>query len=456
MKFDKATRPWQLPLVVALEQLRRGELTSVQWVRSCLKRIDELDGTVEAWAWLDAGRAQRHAAAADQRQHNGTALPLNGVPVGVKDIIRTREMPTEMGSPVFADHRPQHDAAIVDRMHAAGALMMGKTTTTEFAFMHASKTRNPWNTAHTPGGSSAGSAASVAAGFVPAAIGTQTNGSVIRPAAYCGIVGFKPSFDVLPFAGINVFSPTLDHVGVFARGVTDIALLAAPLANAGSGITAQVNPQRTPPSVAVLLEFPWVKPAGEQRTVLLECANVLRAAGAHVTEMAFPAEFAEARRVHRTIMLYEAVRELAELQDRERERFSAKLNAGLDEGRGISESDYLQAQESRRQMLAHLPAMFDGVDAVLSPPAPGGAPGGHGDTGDPSFCTFWTLMGAPAITLPAGWNRSGVPLGLQLTALPGRDAFLLDIAGWTERQVFTGYATGAQNRRAGRGGSQAS
>lgn len=452
MKINKAVRPWQLSLATALEQMRDGDLTSVQWVRSCLQRIDELDGAVEAWAWLDAGRALRAAAAADLRRRLGEtgALPLNGVPVGVKDIIFTRDLPTEMGSPIFAGHHPQRDAAVVDLLHAAGALVMGKTSTTEFAFMNASKTRNPWNPAHTPGGSSAGSAAAVAAGFVPAAIGTQTNGSVIRPAAFCGVVGFKPSMGALPFAGINLFSPTLDQLGIFARGVADAALLVAPFADPAYGIARQTAPRRTAPRLAMLMEYPWVKPSGEQKAMLTDCAAELRAAGASVTEIALPVEFAGAQRAHRTIMLFEAVSELGALQDRERERMSAKLNSGLDAGRSISDADYGRALESRREMIASLPAMFDGCDAVLSAPAPGGAPSGIGDTGDPSFCTFWSLMAAPAITLPVGWNRAGMPLGLQLTALPRADAALVEVAAWCERQLFPAYALGAQQRRAGR------
>jgi Asp-tRNA(Asn)/Glu-tRNA(Gln) amidotransferase A subunit family amidase len=454
IKINGVARPWQLSLATALEQLRQGELTSVQWVRACLQRIDELDGTVEAWAWLDAGRAQRGAAAADLRFRNGQTgmLPLNGVPIGVKDIIFTRELPTEMGSPIFAGHHPAEDAAVVQRLQAAGAVVMGKTSTTEFAFMHASKTRNPWNPAHTPGGSSAGSAAAVAAGFVPAAIGTQTNGSVIRPAAFCGVVGFKPTMGALPYSGISMFSPTLDQLGVFARGVADAALLAAPLADPAYGITAQTTPRRAAPHFAMLMEYPWVKPTGEQRAMLIACAGALRNAGAHVTDVVLPAEFADAQRVHRTIMLFEAVSELGALQDRERERMSAKLNAGMDAGRVIGEADYHRALELRDQMIARLPVLFEGCDALLSPPATGGAPNGISDTGDPSFCTFWSLMAAPAITLPVGWNRSGVPLGLQMTALPRGDAALLDIAAWSEQQLFPAYAAGAQNRRAaGRG-----
>lgn len=450
MKINKAVRPWQLSLATALEQMQRGELGSAQWVRSCLTRIDELDGTVEAWAWLDAGRAMRNAAAADMRHRLGEtgALPLNGVPIGVKDIIYTRDLPTEMGSPIFAGHHPERDAAVVDRLHATGALIMGKTSTTEFAFMHACKTRNPWNPGHTPGGSSAGSAAAVAAGFIPAAIGTQTNGSVIRPAAFCGVVGFKPTMGALPYDGISMFSPTLDQLGLFARGVADVTLLAAPLADPAYGITAPGAPRGTAPRLAMLMEYPWVKPGVEQRAMLLACAAELRAAGSSVDEITLPAEFSEAQRVHRTIMLFEAVSELGALQDRERERMSAKLNTGLDAGRSIGEADYRRALDARAQMIERLPAMFEGYDALLSSPATGGAPSGIGDTGDPSFCTFWSLMAAPAITMPVGWNRLGLPLGLQLTALPHADAALLEIAAWCEQQLFAAYAFGAQHRRA--------
>ena len=452
LQIDR-TRPWQLSLCTAIEQMRRGELTSVQWVRSCLKRIDELDGTIEAWAWLDAGRVQRGAAAADLRRKHGVAdgVPLNGVPVGVKDIVATRDLPTEMGSPIYAGNQPQDDAAIVERLYVAGALVMGKTATTEFAFMHAAKTRNPWNTTHTPGGSSSGSAAAVAAGFVPAAIGTQTNGSVIRPAAFCGVVGFKPTAGTLPFTGIHVFSETLDQLGVFARGVADAARLVSPLTDSGFRIAPLSErasfARRRAPNFALLLEYPWVKPAPDQKDMLLASAMLLRAAGAKVSEIALPQEFALAQRVHRTIMMYEAAQALDNLQRRERERMSAKLNAGLDAGRGIATADYQLALELRGKMIAQLPLLFGGCDAVLSAPAPGGAPGGLADTGDPSFCTFWSLTGAPAITLPVGWNRLGVPLGLQLAALPRRDNELLEVAAWSEEWLFPRYAAGPPPRR---------
>jgi Asp-tRNA(Asn)/Glu-tRNA(Gln) amidotransferase A subunit family amidase len=448
IKPDKAKRPWQLSLATALEQMRRGELTSRQWVRSCLTRIDDLDGTIEAWAWLDAGHALRGAAAADlRRAHSESgAGPLNGVPVGVKDIVATRELPTEMGSPIFAGHRPREDAAMVHRLHAAGALVMGKTATTEFAFMHASKTRNPWNPVHTPGGSSSGSAAAVASGFVPVAIGTQTNGSVVRPAAFCGVVGFKPTQGVLPYTGIYVFSRTLDQVGVFARGVADVSLFLAPLAEPQYHILPQAAPRHAPPRLALLMEYPWVKPSPEQRAMLLNCAATLRAAGAVVNEISLPAEFAEGQRVHRTIMLYEGVQALGDLQRREREKMSAKLNAGLDAGHSISETEYLLALDARAAMIARMPALFDSFDALVSPPAPGGAPGGISDTGDPSFCTFWSLMGAPTLNLPVGWNKFGVPLGMQLTAPLAKDAALLEIAAWCEDLLFAAYATGATAR----------
>jgi Asp-tRNA(Asn)/Glu-tRNA(Gln) amidotransferase A subunit family amidase len=450
MKPERHLKPWQLSLSSALEQMRRGELTSVQWVRSCLKRIDEIDGTLEAWAWLDAGRAQRSAAAADLRRQLGTAggMLLNGVPIGVKDIIATRDHPTEMGSPIYAGHRPPDDAAVVQRLHAAGAFVMGKTATTELAFMHAARTRNPWNPAHTPGGSSSGSAAAVAAGFLPGAIGTQTNGSVIRPAAFCGVVGFKPTGGAIPFAGTHQFSRTLDQLGVFARGVADVALLAAPLADPEYCIAGDLRISRTAPRFALLSEYPWSKPGADQRGMTSTCAAALRAAGAKVAEVTLPPEFAEAQRVLRTIMLFEAAQELGALQRRERERMSAKLNAALDVGRGIAGEDYREALEARLQMIERLPALFGGIEAVLSAPSPGGAPGGIADTGDPSFCTFWSLTGAPALTIPVGWNRLGVPLGLQLAALPRNDSSLLEVGAWCEERLFPAYALGAPGPRA--------
>ncbi|MEO8566548.1 MAG: amidase, partial [Betaproteobacteria bacterium] len=364
--------PHALTLAAAIDAVRSGELTGRTLTQSLLDRIDATDANVQAWAWLDRGRALAAAGALDARRASGGASMLEGVPIGVKDIVATAGMPTQMGSPIYTGSMPAHDAECIARLDRAGGMVLGKTVTTEFAFMQPGKTRNPWNAACTPGGSSSGSAAAVALGQVPAAIGTQTNGSVIRPAAYCGIVGFKPGKDVLPFAGVHRFSPTLDTLGVFARTVADCTLLAGALAGEVATALPDEAFEMTPaPALAWLPEFPWVAVSSEQREALDAVVAVLRNAGARVTTLALPVICRDAPTQLRRIMLHEAVRELGGLQDRERGRMSAKLNAALDEGRTIGDDAYADALARRTEIIAALTEWLDGFDAVLTPPAPG-------------------------------------------------------------------------------------
>jgi amidase len=311
-------------------------------------------------------------------------------------------------------------------------MVMGKTVTTEFAFMQPGKTRNPWNAACTPGGSSSGSAAAVALGQVPAAIGTQTNGSVIRPAAYCGVVGFKPGKDLLPFAGVHRFSPTLDTLGVFARTVADCALLARVLGGEGA-IAPGDDALQAPPALACLPEFSWVAISSEQRDALDTAAAVLRNAGARVTTLALPPTCSDAPTQLRRIMLHEAVRELGTSQDRERGKMSAKLNAALDEGRAIGESAYADAMARRDEIIAALTDWLAGFDAVLTPPAPGPAPQDLTQTGDAACCSLWSLAGFPALTLPIALAPNGLPLGIQLAAPALHDQRLVAVGKWCER-----------------------
>ncbi len=268
--------PYALTLAEAIDALSSGALSCTALTRSLLDRIDATDANVQAWAWLDREHALASAGAQDARRTSDGASMLAGVPIGVKDIVATAGMPTQMGSPIFAGAIPARDAECIVRLDRAGGMVLGKTVTTEFAFMQPGKTRNPWHAACTPGGSSSGSAAAVALGQVPAAIGTQTNGSVIRPAAYCGIVGFKPGRDVLPFAGVHRFSPTLDTLGVFARTVTDCALLARALAGE-SAIALPGVALGAAPALGWLPEFPWVATSSEQRDALDAAADALRA-----------------------------------------------------------------------------------------------------------------------------------------------------------------------------------
>lgn len=417
----------------AARRIREGSLTSETYTAALLERVAAADALVGAWAFLAPGLALERARAADRASREGKSLA--GIPVGVKDIIATSDMPTEMGSPAFAGNRPERNARVVERVEAAGAFALGKTVTAELAFMEPGKTRNPWNPAHTPGGSSMGSAAAVAAGFVPAALGTQTNGSVIRPAAFCGVVGYKPSRGLLSFDGVARFSPTLDQMGVFTRSAADAAWFASALSEQPGAIVAEPLPLARPPRLALLAELSWAHPDPEQAALLERCAEVFEREGSKVARFGLPDAFYKANRIHRTIMMREAARELGPLQDRGRERLSEVLNAALDEGRAIDEAAYRAALSERHLLMFRLASLIQEFDAVLTPPAPGAAPADLTRTGDPSFCTLWSLTGFPAVTLPAGLAKSGLPLGLQFAAPAGADSRLMASAIWCEGQL---------------------
>lgn len=428
-----------LRLAAAARATIAGTLSARSLAEANLARIATTDAAVEAWAYLDPvrvlARTERYDAVVAGRRG-----PLHGVGVGVKDIIDTTEMPTEMGSPIYAGHHPQFDAECVARLTHAGGYVFGKTVTTEFAYMHPGKTKNPWSPRHTPGGSSSGSAAAVAAGQVQGAIGTQTNGSVIRPAAYCGVVGFKPTKDAIPFAGINVFSATLDQLGTFARDVAGAALLASALADPGR-IDAEPRPPKRSPRLACLAGFPWTEVDREGSDALEAASTRLREKGAEIVALDFPAPWRDANRVHRTIMMHEGAAALGDLQRRERSRMSVELNAALDEGRAISRADYESALRRRDDAIAVFAQWLSGFDAVISPPATGAAPLGLQATGDAACCTLWSLVGYPAITIPVGRAASGLPLGMQIAAPAGADDALLGIAAWCEAQLpFAGLA----------------
>lgn len=415
-----------------LPELRTGILSARDYASALLERIDATDAAIEAWASIDRDHVRREADRLDGVAP-GARGPLHGVPVGLKDIIHTRALPTRMGSPAFADFPAPADAACVSRLHDAGAYAFGKTVTAELAAMHPGKTRNPWNAAHTPGGSSQGSAAAVAAGHVPAALGTQTNGSVIRPAAYCGVVGFKPTLGAIRFDGVGLFSGTLDTLGTFTRSVADAALVAGALAPGAVPCELEV-PERAP-RIAFLGGFPWVTVDAIVAGALDAAAARLRGAGAEVIPVALPDALCDAARVHRTIMLREGAANLGAVQGRARAQLSATLNAALDEGRGIDDGAYARALAGRRAMIAAATDWLSRYDALIVPSAPSGAPAGLGTTGDPSCCTLASLLGAPAITLPVALDPRGLPLGLQLVAPAGEDARLLAVASWCEARL---------------------
>ena len=417
-------RRYTLTLTEAAEALRERRMSSVELAEAQLARVRTTDAAVCAWEALDSDYVRREAARWDAGRTPG---PLGGIGIGVKDIIDTVDLPTTMGSPIFADHRPSSDATCIERIKAAGAFVFGKTVTTPFAFMDPGKTRNPWDPAHTPGGSSSGSAAAVAVGHVTAAIGTQTNGSVIRPAAYCGVIGFKPTLNAIPTQGAFRFSETFDTIGTFTRTVEDAARLASVLADPGR-IAGTLAPLVGTPRFAYLGDFPWIELDCDADDVIEAAVTQLRT-HAEVVPVDIPAAWHETKALQRTIMLFEAARNLGNLQTRERARMSPAVNAALDEGRTISATVYEAALAQRERAIAFFTQWLEGFDAILAPSAPGPAPRGLDTTGDPACCTLWSLLGFPAISLPAGFVER-MPIGLQLAAPQGRDDTLLAAAAW--------------------------
>jgi Asp-tRNA(Asn)/Glu-tRNA(Gln) amidotransferase A subunit family amidase len=425
----------RLSLAAAAEAIRAGELTSEIYTQALLERIAATERDVEAWAHLDPESALQAARACDAEARVG---PLAGIGIGVKDIVATRNYPTEFGSPIYLGANAPYDAECIMRLERAGGFVLGKTVTAEFSFLHPGKTKNPWRRSHTPGGSSSGSAAAVALGHVPAAIGEQTNGSIIRPAAFCGVVGFKPTRDAIPMDGVGAFSPTLDTLGVFARGVADCARLTACLADEGR-IASELSPVERP-HLAYLATFPWTTLDMEQQRAMEAAVAALEETGAVVTPVVVPADWREAHLTLRTIMLHEGAGELGELQSRERSRMSARLNAALDEGRAISEDTYGGALARREAMIAEATEWLAPFDAVLCAPARGIAPADLTQTGDPACCSLWSLLGFPALSVPIAL-AGGLPLGVQLASIAGGDDRLLAVAHWCEARLpFKGLA----------------
>jgi Asp-tRNA(Asn)/Glu-tRNA(Gln) amidotransferase A subunit family amidase len=423
-----------MPLTEAADAIGAGTLTAQALADAELARIAATDDVIEAWAHLDPSHVRAEALVCDARRGPRPG-PLHGIGIGVKDIIATADQPTQVGSPIYVGHRESRDAECVARLKRAGGFVFGKAVTTAFAFLDPAKTTNPWNPRHTPGGSSSGSAAAVAAGHVTGAIGTQTNGSVIRPAAYCGVVGFKPTKDAIPFDGVHLFSATLDQLGTFTRNVADAARLAGALADPGyvPGVPAKLAKA---PRLAYLDGFPWTKDVDCNADDTLDAAATrLRQHGAEIVAVALPAPWREAHLVHRTIMLREAAQHLGALQDHERARLSPLLNAALDEGRAIALADYKVAMVLRDAAIVALSHWLEGYDAIIAPPAPGPAPDGLDSTGDPSCCTLWSLTGFPAITLPIGLASNGLPLGLQLASPLRSDSALIAVAAWCEARL---------------------
>ena len=430
----------------AARLIRDGIISSEQLLEACLARIREIEGDVQAWAFLDPDHALAQARAADQLRLSGQPTgQLHGVPVGIKDIFDTADMPTENGSVLHAGRTPSRGATAVAMLRSAGAVIMGKTVTTEFAYFSPGKTRNPHNSEHTPGGSSSGSAAAVAAGMVPLALGSQTNGSTIRPAAYCGVIGFKPTHGLVSRHGVLTLSRTLDHVGLFARSIDDIALLAAQLVRYDEN-DPDTRPRARIPFVEVAAEEPPLPPMfAFVKTPYWERADedtkegfaeLIEQLGERVEEIEMLPSAIDAWELHRTIMEAEMAANLEREWDKGRDRLSEQLRSQIERGRNVRAIDYQRALSRIAPIHESFLELFEQrCDAILTPAATGAAPKGLSSTGDPVFCTLWTLCGMPAISLPLLQGANGLPLGVQLVGPRNGDARLLRTARWLAAQV---------------------
>jgi Asp-tRNA(Asn)/Glu-tRNA(Gln) amidotransferase A subunit family amidase len=433
----------------AARLIHGGAISSEELVEACLARIREVDTDVQAWAFLDPDYALVQARSADAKRLEGKPIgPLHGVPIGIKDIFDTADMPTENGSLLHAGRTPSRDAATVAMLRAAGAVIMGKTVTTEFAYFSPGKTRNPHNPEHTPGGSSSGSAAAVAAEMVPAALGSQTNGSTIRPAAYCGVIGFKPTHGLIPRHGILELSRTLDHVGLFARSIDDIALLAAQLVGYDER-DPDTRPRARIPFVEVAAEDPPLPPMfAFVRTPYWERVDedtkvgfgeLIAQLGKQIEEVELFPSATEAWEWHRTIMEAEMAANLEGEWKKGGDRLSETLRALLGRAQEVRAVDYQRALSRITPIHESFVELFEQrYDAILTPAATGAAPKGLASTGDPVFCTLWTLCGMPAISLPLLQSVDGMPLGVQLVGPRDGDARLLRTARWLAAQVAAG------------------
>jgi Asp-tRNA(Asn)/Glu-tRNA(Gln) amidotransferase A subunit family amidase len=414
-------------MLSALDLARRveaGELTPARVLELCAEAIAKREAEVGAFVTLDLDGARKAAQAEGLKDK-----PLRGLPVGLKDIFDTADMPTEYGSPIYAGYRPKADASLVALIRRAGGTLLGKTVTTEFAHVDPGKTRNPHKLTHTPGGSSSGSAAAVAAGFVPVATGSQTGGSVIRPAAFCGVAGFKPSYRLLPTVGMKCVSWHLDTAGLFAATVSDVAFAAAIIGDRDLRVDL-----RTPvsPRIGVLRQHPWPAASSDMTAALDTAARAASGAMARVKDVQLPPVLAAAFRAHSIIHGYEAARSLASEYDRSKEQLGKGLRALIEGSASITADAYDDARRTTSQARRALGEMMSDFDVILSPSAPGAAPKGLASTGTSTFNRLWTLMGTPCVNVPGLADPSGLPLGIQVIGRFGADRATLEAALFVE------------------------
>jgi Asp-tRNA(Asn)/Glu-tRNA(Gln) amidotransferase A subunit family amidase len=437
--------PHELGAAEAARAIRRGALSPLDLVTDLLKRIDAVEPIVRAWVHVDREAATRVARQRDAESGQQRFLgPLHGVPFALKDIFDAAGLPTTAGAASFAHRTPSEDASAVARLRAAGGVVLGKVTTTAFAFLDPSPTRNPWNPEHTPGGSSSGPAAAVAARMVPLALGSQTVGSVLRPAAYCGVVGFKPSHGRISVAGVVPLAWSFDHVGIFARNVEDCAIALGLMSGAdhndppssGSGIDEYAAAIAHPvaPRLGVLGTL-IERSTPEMARHLREIASAFRSSGALVTDVELPGSYTGLHEAGNLIVRAEASAYHAPMFERHAAEYPPKIREAIEAGRSVRAVDYLAAQSRRRAFRDDMSAVAARYDALLLPVAADSAPRGLASTGDPYFCAPWSFAGMPTIALPSGLDSAGLPRSVQLVGACLAEARLLNAAAWCERVI---------------------
>ena len=426
----------RLPSIVeAAEGLRNGRVGPVDLVDACLAQIERREPEVHAWVRVEGDAARRHAADQQDRLAAGTELgPLQGIPVGIKDIIDVAGWPTEAGSPLLAGNAADEDAPVVARLRRAGAILLGKTATTEFAYLDPAATRNPWNPLHTPGGSSSGSAAAVAAGMCAAALGSQTGGSIIRPASYCGIAGLKPSQGLVDLRGVVPLSRHLDHAGPLARRVADLRILLQAMA----GIELPAAPLAKPPTLYVIRDFFFEHADNAVRGLTMAALTRLQQAGAELKPLALPPSFRNLHAMHRTIMAVEAAENHFASFAQQPDAYRPHITALIEEGLSTLAIDYSLALRHQELFRDEIQQTL-GETIAVTPSTVTPAPVGLESTGDPAFNSPWTYAGVPAVTIPCGLAPGRLPCGLQLVAARGQDAMVLDAAQWCERLLSAAF-----------------
>ena len=433
-------KPCDLAIKEAASAIAAGKLTVLKLVESCLERIHDVEEKIQAWALVDREGALEVAQQLDQELERGKRRgSLHGIPFGIKDVFYTAGLRTEAGSRSWSGFIPSYDATSVARLKEAGAIILGKTHTPEFAYRDPAPTRNPWNTEHTPGGSSSGSGAGVAAGMCLAALGTQAQGSVLRPAAYNGVVGFKPHYGRISIYGVFPLTMTLDHVGILARTVEDAALIFQTIAghdpadchsldDAVPDCLSNLESPRAP-RLGLVRQYFYDNADEEIRSHTEDIVERLRQAGAEVQGIELPSDFSEIRDNGRTIAAVEA----ASYHLKQKDKCGTNMRKFIEQGLSISGIEYARIQERRLQQYADVKPLLHQVDALLTPGATGAAPRGLANTGNPAMQEPWSIMGIPTISLPTGLNKGGLPLAVQLVGHPKAEAHLLTVARWCER-----------------------